>query len=426
MNINLLPADTYTILNSTVITEIDKKTLINFYEPIIGPIAVSLYLTLLGDLDRLEIASIDFNHHHLMTILKCSLEDIKLARNSLEAIGLIKSFVKKDENINEYVYMLYSPLSPYEFLNNPVLNVLLLNNIGETEFKYVTSLYKKKNFNLSNYEEITSSMNKTFKVVNNFERIDEIRSLNKLGINLDNIIDFDLVMMKLPKGLATSKTLNKKTKELINQLAFIYNIDSIKMADFLCNTIDNVGLIDREKLKDMVRRNYEYNNNGSLPNLVYRTQPEHLKTPAGDTSKRARMIYVFENTKPYDFLKSKNHGIKPTLSDLKKLEHLAVDFKLPPGVINVLVDYVLRVNDGKLSTKYMETIASNWSRKNIKTVDEAMTVAFKNHNKARTNTTATKTIRNSIVPDWMNKENTSEAMSAEELKELETMFEEFR
>lgn len=425
MKNNLLPADTYTIINASILSELDKRTLINFYEPIIGPIAVSLYLTFWGDLDRLEIASLDFTHHHLMTILKCSLEEIEKARSGLESLGLIKSFIKKDENINEYVYMLYSPLSPYEFFNNPVLSVLLLNNIGKLEYDHLLSMYKQTTFNLDNYEEITKSMNETFKVSNNYEAFEEIRKESKLGIKIDNIIDFDLVMMKLPKGLVTPKTLNKRTKELINQLAFVYNVDSIKMADYISYTIDNVGLIDRKKLTEVIRRNYEYNNNGSLPTLVYRTQPEHLKTPVGDTSNRAKMIYVFENTKPYDFLKSKNHGIKPTLNDLKKLEHLAVDFKLPPGVINVLVDYVLRVNDGKLNFNYMETIASNWSRKKINTVDEAMMIAYKNHNKTRSNSTSN-TIRKSNVPDWMNKDNKSETMSPDELKELEAMYEEFR
>lgn len=138
------------------------------------------------------------------------------------------------------------------------------------------------------------------------------------------------------------------------------------------------------------------------------------------------MIYVFENTKPYDFLKSKNKGLKPSSRDLKLLEHLAVDFDLPPGVINVLVDYALLVNNGKLNSAYLETIASDWSRKNIKTVDDAMSLAEKGHKK---NVKVVKEItknNNINIPSWMNKENKSEEMSEEELKELESMFEEFR
>ena len=44
--VTLLPADTYNVICRTIISEEDKKNIISLYEPIIGPIALSLYLTL--------------------------------------------------------------------------------------------------------------------------------------------------------------------------------------------------------------------------------------------------------------------------------------------------------------------------------------------------------------------------------------------
>ena len=426
MKNSLLPADTYTIINQTILTEVDKKIIISLYEPIIGPIAVSLYLTFWADLDKLELMSKDFTHHHLMTILKSKLTDIENARKSLEAVGLLKSYIKRNDNINEYLYELYSPLSASEFLNHPVLSVLLLNNIGENEYNILLNSYKKYNFNKSDYEEITSSMNETFKSVNENVFEENIRNTKKLGINIASSIDFELLESTLPKGLVTSKTFNKKTKDLINQLAFIYNIDSVKMSEIIRLVIDEYGIINKDKLRSATRKNYEYNNNGSLPTIVYRTQPEYLKSPSGDLSNRGKMIHVFENTKPYDFLKSRNKGIKPTSRDLKILEHIAVDFDLPPGVVNVLVDYALLVNNGKINNAYMEAIASTWSRKGIKTVEDAMNLAEKGHKKNVKVVKETKNNVNINVPAWMDKDNKSEEMSEEELKELETMFEEFR
>lgn len=426
MKNSLLPADTYTIINQTILTEVDKKIIISLYEPIIGPIAVSLYLTLWADLDKLELMSKDFTHHHLMTILKTKLVDIENARKSLEAVGLLKSYIKRNDNINEYLYELYSPLSASEFLNHPVLSILLLNNIGENEYNIILNNYKRHNFSKSDYEEITSSMNETFKSVNESIYEENIRSVKKLGVNIESSIDFELLESTLPKGLVTSKTFNKKTRDLINQLAFIYNIDSIKMSEIIRLVIDEYGIINKDKLRIATRKNYEYNNNGSLPTIVYRTQPEYLKSPSGDLSNRGKMIHVFENTKPYDFLKSKNKGIKPTSRDLKLLEHLAVDFDLPPGVINVLVDYALLVNNGKLNSAYLETIAGDWSRRNVKTVEDAMSIAEKGHKK---NVKVVKEFTKKDVlnvPAWMDKDNKSEEMSEEELAELESMFEEFR
>lgn len=421
------PADTYVVVNQTVLTENDKKTLISLYEPIVGPIAVSLYLTLWSDLDKLEIVSISYTHHHLMTILKSPLADIVKARKALEALGLLKSFVKANENISEYIYELYSPMSPSEFFNHPILNILLLNNIGENEYNNLVQYYKKHIIKKDGFLEITSTMNKTFASKTTFEaQKEDIRKSSKASVNLEDIIDFDLLEVSIPKGMINAKTFNKRTRELINQLAYIYNIDTVKMSEILRLVIDEFGLVNKEKLREAARKNYEYNHNGNLPTIVYRTQPEHLKTPVGDTSNRAKMIYVFENTKPYDFLKSKNKGIKPTVRDLKLMENLAVDFELPAGVINVLIDYALRVSDGKLNQKYLEAIASTWSRKGIKTVPEAMEAAEKGHKRIVKTVKTEKPKTEVKAPAWMYKDNNREEMSEEELKELESMFEEFR
>ena len=424
MKDSVTQADIYTVVNQSILTEVDRKVLISLYEPIIGSTSLSLYFTLWQDLDKSEIMSRDLNHHHLMVTLKTSLNNIITARKSLEAVGLLKSYVKENDNLNEYLYELYSPLSAYEFFNHPVLSILLLNNIGEVEYHELTEYYKKITISKKEYTEITSSMNETFKCVTPYEKEnEEIRRKNKLNINISNLIDFDLIAQSLDKGVVNDKTFNKKNKELINQLAFVYNVDSIKMAEFIRLVIDNVGIIDKDKLIESVRRNYEFNNNGSLPTIVYRTQPEYLKTPVG-TSNRDKMIQVFENTKPYDFLKFKNNNNKPSARDLKILEGLAVDQGLSPGVINVLVDYAIRINDGKLNKNYLDTIASSWNRKGVKTVPQAMDAVTRGHKKV-VKEIVPKAKKEITIPSWMDKNNSSDEMSSEELEALEKEMEIF-
>ena len=424
MKESISQADIYTVVNQSILTEVDRKVLISLYEPIIGSTALSLFFTLWQDLDKSEVISRDLNHHHLMVTLKNSLNNIVIARKALEAVGLLKSYIKENDSLNEYLYELYSPLTPYEFFNHPVLSILLLNNIGEIEYHELSEYYKKISISKKDYTEITSSMNETFKSVTPYEKEnEEIRRKNKLNINISNLIDFDLLEQSLPKGMVNDKTFNKKNKELINQLSFVYNVDSIKMSEVIRLVIDNVGIIDKDKLVETVRRNYEFNNNGTLPTIVYRTQPEYLRTPVG-TSNRDKMIQVFETTKPYDFLKFKNNNIKPTARDLKLLEHLAVDMGLSPGVINVLIDYAIRINDGKLNQNYLDTIASSWNRRGVKTVPQAMDAVTRGHKKV-VKEIVPKTKKEINIPSWMNEKNSSDTMSDDELKELEKEMEIF-
>ena len=76
-----------------------------------------------------------------MSILKCPLNTVREARESLEAVGLLKTYFKSGD-INNYIYELYSPLSPIEFFNHPILNIVLYNNIGASEYDYLKKVYQ--------------------------------------------------------------------------------------------------------------------------------------------------------------------------------------------------------------------------------------------------------------------------------------------
>lgn len=417
--ISLLPADSYTVINKTLLTDLDKKNLINLYEPIVGCLAISLYLTLWSDLDKTETISKDFTHHHLMTFLKAKLDYIKEARESLEAVGLIKTYIKQDKDINHYIYELYSPISAYDFFNHPVLNVVLYNNIGENEYKTLVKSYRKITTKYDDYEDISCKLNETFKsTLGNGFNAEEIKAKEEAKINIGSLIDFDLLRESIPNNILNDKALNKRSKELINSLAFVYNLDTIKLSEILRLTIDENGMINKESLVKEVRKYYEYNNGGSLPTLIYRTQPDYLKSPEGNLSNKGKMIYIFENTSPYDFLRSKYKNNNPAPRDLKLLEYLAIDLNMTPAVINVLIDYVLRINDNKLTKSYVETIAGQWTRLGIKTAAGAMTQAEKEYKK-----TPKKEIKKEVkVPVWFNNQpQKEEELPDEEKKALELL-----
>lgn len=419
-NVTLLPADRYVIFNKTILTEFDKKVLITFYEPIIGHLGVSLYLTFWNDLEGLKQVSRELNHHHLMSILKCSLKVIKEARESLEAVGLLKTYFKSGD-VNSYIYELYSPLSPTEFLNHPILNVVLYDNIGALEYEYLKKTYQKLRIDTKDYVDISKKMDEVYSSVSDIPVFESIeRSINDIECN--DQVDFDLIISSIPKGIVNERAFNKKTKELINQLAFIYKIDSLKMMELIRSVLNEYGMIDKNSLRQAARKMYQFNN-GALPTLIYRSQPEYLKTPAGDNSMRGKIIQVFESINPVDFLRNKYRGVKPTNADIKIIEMLIIDLEMPPAVVNVLLDYVLRKNNNRLSRAYIETIAGQWKRAGLKNASEAMDFAEKENKKMSKKLTTNKTTQE---PVWFNKDNQKQELSKEEQAEIENLFKEFK
>lgn len=423
----ILPADVYMVVNKTVITSTDRKIITMLYQPIIGHVATSLYFTLCDDLDKREVMSEELTHYHLMMTMQLKLESIVIAREKLEAIGLLKTFFKK-ENVNTYVYQLYSPLSAAEFLNHPILNVVLYNNLGKKEYQKVVSYFKIPRINLKDYQEITKQFDEVFTPVpgNSITENDDIADTNKNRPTLMHQIDFNLLISSIPESMISPNCFNNDVKELINNLSYAYGIDDLTMQGIVRDSLNERGLIDKNELRKNARNYYQFEQGGRLPTLIYTTQPEYLRSPTGDASNWAKMVYTFETVTPYDYLKSKYKNGEPSARDLRLIESLLTDMKLKPGVVNVLIAYILKINNQKLSKNYVETIAGQWKRLNIETVEDAMRLSEKEHKRVKKKLDANKKTKpvetkqkEAPVPDWFNKELDTVGISSEEQKELD-------
>ncbi|MCI8459781.1 MAG: hypothetical protein HFE81_00150 [Bacilli bacterium] len=432
-NISILPADTYTVINKTVITDKDKKLVSMLYQPIIGFAASALYFTLIDDLDKQEIISNDLTHHHLMATMQLRLEDIVIAREKLEAIGLIKTYMRKD-NINQYVYLLFSPISANEFFNHPILNIVLYNNLGKKEYEKVLNYFKIPRINLKDYEDITSSFDEVFTpVVGTIMEVNEdVTKKDSNNILINKGIDFNMIMSSIPESQINEKCFNLETRELINNLSYIYNLSSLDMQGLIRNSLNEKGMIDKTLLRKSCRDYYQFDNAGNLPTLIYNKQPEFLKKPKGDNSKWAQMVYTFENITPYQLLRKKYKGAEPTDRDKKLIENLLIDQKLNPGVVNVLISYVLKINNEQLKKSYVETIAGQWKRLNIETVEEAMRITEKEHKKIKKLIKSKETEKDKKVktdtsknlPAWFNQEQEVLETTKEEVEELDKILNE--
>lgn len=420
MKVNVLPADTFIAINKTILNEADRKNIIMLYQPIIGQKAVSLYFTLWTYLGKQEIISSETTHHGLVTNMQLKLSEIVEAREKLEAIGLLKTYVRKT-SVNNFVYQLYSPISAYEFLNNPVLAITLYNNVGKTEYERIVAYYKVPKISLKDYEEITLSFTDVFKATNisNTEKLENINNYQTNELKIESKIDLNNILELLPDEVFNKKSLTKETKELINKISFIYNYDNTKMSELIRVSLNDKKIIDKTLLKQNARKYYQFENGGKLPSVVYRTQPEYLKKPIGDTSIRAKAIYQFENTTPYDFLAGKYKNGKPSKTDISILEYLLLDMNLNAGVVNVLIDYVLKINNNKLIKNFVDAIASQWAKSKIETVEEAMNIAEKEYKKK-------KVVKKQETPVWFDKNIESTKASNEDQKEIEELLSKYR
>ena len=421
---NVLPADSFVIVKKTVLQD-ERRILVSLYEPLIGALAINLYNTLWTYLDHLEIISTEYTHNTLLNSMMITINEMLDARRKLEAIGLLKTYVKKGD-VNNFVYELYSPISAKEFINNPILNTALYNALGPSEYERRVEFFKVPNINLKNYEDITVRFSDIFTWSSSSLRaidIYNLKSKTTRPLEIISKIDINTILSLIPNEILNHRSITKDMRNYLMKISFIYDYDNECMIELIRNSITDKHTIDKKLLRENANKYYQFENMGKLPSLVYKTQPEYLRSSSETVSKRTKLINLFETTSPYDFINSKYKTGTPSNSDLNIIAYLLLDLDLKPGVVNVLIDYVLKINNNKLNKSFVDTIAAQWKKSNIETVEDAMNIAeteYKKRNE-KLSTIKKNVVKEVAKPSWFNQEIEETIATEDEIKLLEEM-----
>ncbi len=431
----LLAIDRYTVKSSSVLQELERKIITLLYQPLIGTKGFSLYMTLWGELEQNRLWGEESTHHSLMTLMQSNLRDIYHERLKLEGLGLLKTYVKETDESKKYIYELQAPLTPDEFFQDGVLNIYLYNRVGKNKFYQLKRFFSDKKID-EEMKEITRSFNEIFdsgqsanmiaKV--NHETLEDltlvaereyIQTTKRASLDIsDQVFDFELFLSGLADAIIPARAITPTVKEVIKKLSYLYGINAVDMKNVVMNSITQDDSIDIEILRKSARDWYQFRHGDELPGLLDKTQPISLRTVTDEKStKRTQeeeLAYQLETISPRQFLTDIAGGVPPSSGDLKIIEDVLFLQKLEPGVVNVLIYYVMLKTDMKLTKAYVQKIASHWARKQITTVKEAMQLAKNEHRqyqqwaeeKTSKKTTATKKkpIRKEMLPSWLKEE----------------------
>lgn len=394
----LLPVDYYKVRTNGLLHDYDRKVLTLLYQPLIGSNCYSLYMTLWSELDANRIWGEKNKHHHLMSTMQLNLKQIFEERKKLEGIGLLKTYLKEEDSTRTYIYELQPPISPNDFFNDGVLNIYLYNRLGKTSFNKVKQFFADHRINENDYREVTSSFSDVFLSLNPSEfKVSTTEMTNALSINekdefinrqassgifiSEDFFDFPLFFTGVSESLIPKEAFDSQVKETIAKLSFVYSIDPIEMKKIVIQALDEKDEINIEALRKAARDHFQFINGDVLPKLVNNTQPlgSRTMTIAEPKNKEEQLIKQLEEISPYQLLVDISGGVEPSLHDMQIIENVMINQKLNPGVVNVLIYYVMLRSDMKLSKNYVEKIAGHWARKKIKTVKEAMNLAKEEH-----------------------------------------------
>ena len=163
----------------------------------------------------------------------------------------------------------------------------------------------------------------------------------------------------------------------INKIAFLYKLDEHELARLIFDALDSDGFVNLEVFRKQAKQYFQFLNKGKPIEVVEMPKVKQDKPIVKDDNQavmlKEKQLLLVLSQNPLDFLRFKQHQKEPVPADRQLVEWLVVDQQMPAGVVNVLVDYVLNISDGRLPKQLVEKIAGEWQRKKIDTTEKAMT-----------------------------------------------------
>lgn len=414
------PTNLYIVQSEGVLSEFDRKTLFSLYLPIVGSQALTLYMTLWDELFQPPTA-----HFRLLTQLNISLPQLVEARKRLESLGLLQTYRLTGE-LQQFIYEPILPATPKTFFNDPLLNALLYAFTDDAHYLRTKSQFELPFVTREGYEAISATFTDCYEL--EYLPLDVPGTMNyaptrkRAEVNFNQPFDEQLFFMNLPKGVLAPNYFSREMLDVIQKQAYIYDIPANEMALLVTQATTDQQL-DLERLRKDTRTYYRMQKPATKLQFATTVQPGHLRQQQNEQqalTAREKLIAMFETTPPLNFL-SNRLGRNPNQFERELLEKLLVEYKLQPGVVNVLIDFSMRNTQNQFQPTYIEKVAASWSTQNLQTVADAMALAKKNaqaKEKAKTKTASRtaprktgKNTRTEVVPEW---DNDAPNLSAEE------------
>lgn len=331
------PRDTYRIECNFALSDDGLVSLMSLYQPLIGGEGILIYLTLIAESRKTQIQE---THARLFALINIQADVFDRACAKLEEYMLMRTYLREGDTKNNYIYVLHAPLSPSDFFSAPIYANRYTNQIGKKQADATRSRLTVTGVSKSGFKDITREVRFIQEQdYDNNVSYTEIKPRYQFATD-DVTINFDYdTFIKTTSTLVFPAELRTpENMALIGKLATVYGLSPDRMRIFMKDCIKlNTMEFDAEKLRILASK---AQSDVPAPKDVY-------------------------SLSPVSFLQAKQNGAKVSLTDRKILEHLAIDMHFSNEVINVMIEYILKISDNRLNSKFVDMVAAKWARDGI-------------------------------------------------------------
>lgn len=325
----------------------NENYLYSFYTPLIGIQATTMYSWFVNRENIFNKKGIiNLTREYLLNELNISINTYNNLITKLVNVDLIKIYCI--ENNQQQIIEVFRPLNFNEFSNIEKFNEELKNNVSNDHYKILNLLNKENSINNNRLIDLSTQFKTNYS--NSFEnKLDKIKKI---------ILDEYQLSLQINESVKLS-ILNffKKYKFSVNEMANLIKNNLINNIDFLT--------IDLNKLELSIISNQQVENNKTKLQYQNIERDSSIFNENADLNLFKNVINHYNYFEPSDFLK---HIRKEKLSveDKEAIILLTYDKTLNNAIVNVILDFVLFKNLGRLNIKYLKCIKETVLGINIK------------------------------------------------------------
>lgn len=321
--------------------KLNINALYDLYLPVVGQTATNFYVILSNYVENNKDQNLTFNSVAVCKQMNVGNEELSVAKDKLEAIGLLSTFISTNNKEDNILIFVVKPALVYQdFISNPKLKTLLINAIGPTNMEYLE--YKNApSSQLQDAIEITRSFDQVF----NDEKLKNV-----------HILDFEKLYQNIQKTTSLPLVIDDNCKSIIQDVYAKYQI-SLKDIEFVIydsiNDMDGFNKVNPNLLIQNFNRliNKQVTAPVQTVNRDFRLFTTGLDKEMED---KIYLDYKMCNAELYLSIIFK----KALNAEEKQLIHvLRTKFHLSDEIINVLVDFSLNKTNGQLNKKYINKAA---------------------------------------------------------------------
>lgn len=318
------------------------------YLPIIGVNSVLLYENLFNSGKIESVSSIQNNSiDNLMFRLNFSIDTLEESLNYLESVGLVQSYIESSSTEPKIIFVLKSLLNYDDFMANETLKSLLENRLGPA------------NFNLLNYKFNSHLLNPN---LNNVSQDISWIINRKENLRINELLDFSAIQQRILFLTSKKVILSDADKRIISNYYNSELISQEELINILVSSLKEDGQNIFINFKIFKHEIEQFTNVVDQSVNIVRNPKIFALNQSLEKLTDVINSYKSINSENYILFVTKNY----LSSEMRRIiDLLRKKFHFTDEIINLLVDYCLYKNVGRLEHNYIYKIAQTINNINM-------------------------------------------------------------